>query len=384
MKAFKLNEGVFWVGAIDWSPPKFGYSLSKGTTYNSYIILDEKTALIDTVKHGFTQETVLRINDVTNTSNIDYVIIGNFRMDHSGSIPFLMKRAKNATIVTTEESKKAIEKYHGGNWNFKIVKDGDSLILGKRKLLFKEFKIGGDGILLTYSEQEKILFSEDLFSQHIASKDRLDTDISNLENDALSYFVNYLMPIDRLPDLLGIEILAPNHGAIWHQNTREIIERYQSWIKGESKNRATILYSSIWRGTEKMAYAIADGIGGTGIEVEVINYENHDLGYILPKLFQSKSIVMGLPSFKGGIPPELSKILSLVEISGLKNKYLALFTCYADTNSPIGPLIKFTSKLNFELISAPLEVQYAPSEEELRHCFELGKKIGEKTKNNKD
>jgi flavorubredoxin len=133
-----------------------------------------------------------------------------------------------------------------------------------------------------------------------------------------------------------------------------------------------------------MAYAIADGVGGTGIEVEVLNYENHDLGYILPKLFESKSIVMGLPSFKGGIPPELSKILSLIEISGLKNKYLALFTCSADTNSPIGPLIKFTSKLNFELISAPLEVQYAPSEEELRLSFQLGKKIGEKTKNNKD
>ena len=146
MKAFKLKDGVYWVGAIDWSPPKFGYSLSKGTTYNSYIILDEKTTLIDTVKHGFTQETVSRINDVTNASNIDYIIIGNYRMDHSGSLPFLMKRAENATIVTTEGSKKAIEKYHGEKWNFKIVKNGDSLNLGKRTLLFKEFKTGGNDI----------------------------------------------------------------------------------------------------------------------------------------------------------------------------------------------------------------------------------------------
>ena len=238
--------------------------------------------------------------------------------------------------------------------------------------------------LLTYSEYDKILFSEDLFSQHIASKDRLDTGISNLENDALSYFVNYLTLIKKLPDLTDIELLAPNHGVIWHQSTREIIERYQSWIKGESKNRATILYSSIWRGTEKMAYAIADGVGGTGIEVDVINYENHDPGYILTKLFQSKSIAIGCPSLKGEVPPEMSRILSLIEISGLNNKYLALFTCYSDTNSPISSLLKLTSKLNFELIDAPLEVQYAPSEEELRLCFELGKKLGEKTKNNKD
>jgi len=192
------------------------------------------------------------------------------------------------------------------------------------------------------------------------------------------------MPIKKLPDLVDIEILAPNHGVIWHKKTRQIIERYQRWMKGESKNKATILYSSIWRGTEKMAYAIADGVGNTGIEVEVINYENNDPGYILPKLFQSKSIAIGIPSFRGGIPPEISKILSLIEISELNNKYLGLFTCYSDANSPIDPFLKLTSKLNFELIDAPLEVKYAPSEEELRLCFELGTKLGEKTKNNKD
>ena len=380
MKAFKIKDGVYWVGAIDWNPPKFGPCLGKGTTYNSYLISDEKTALIDTVKHGFTQETLSRINNAKNTSDIDFVIIGNYRMDHSGSLPFLMKRANNPTIVTTEESKKAIEKYHGGDWDYKVVKSGDSLNLGKRKLLFQEYKMKESYMLLTYSHHDKILFSGELFSQHTASNDRLDTGISRLEKDALSYFVNYLMPIQKLPDLAGIEFLAPNHGSIWNQNTREIIERYQSWIKGESKNRATILYSSIWRGTEKMAYAIAQGASFAGIEVEVINYENHDPGYILPKLFESKSIVIGCPSFKSGIPPELSKLIYSMEISGLNKKYLALFSCYSDIDSPIGPLLKLTSKLNLELIGTPLEVNYAPSEEELKLCFELGNKIGEKTK----
>lgn len=380
MKAFKIKDGVYWVGAIDWNPPKFGPCLAKGTTYNSYLISDEKTALIDTVKHGFTQEALSRINNVTNTSDVDFVIIGNYRMDHSGSLPFLMKRANNATIVTTEESKKAIEKYHGGDWNYKIIKSGDSLNLGKRILLFQEYKMKDSWILLTYSHHDKILFSGELFSQHTASNDRLDTGISRLENDALSYFVNYLMPIKKLPDLVGMDFLAPNHGSIWNQNTREIIERYQSLIKGESKNRVTILYSSIWRGTEKMAYAIAQGVAFAGIEVEVINYENHDPGYILPKLFESKSIAIGCPSFKSGIPPELSKLIHSMEISGLNKKYLALFACYSDIDSPIGPLLKLTSKLNLELIGTPLDVKYAPTEEELRLCFELGNKIGEKTK----
>lgn len=383
MKAFKIKDEVFWVGAVDWNPPNFGQCLSKGTTYNSYLISDKKTALIDTVKHGYTQESISRINDVKNILDIDYVIIGNYQMDHSGSLPFLMKRANKATIVTTKESRKAIEKYHGGKWNYELVGEGDSLKLGKIKLLFNEFKIGGNDTLLTYSEHHKILFSEDFFSQHIASKNRLDISIKEAENDALSYFVNYIMPLDIMPDLSDIEIIAPNHGVIWRQNTSKIIERYESWIKGDSKNKVSLLYSSTWRGTEKMAFAIADGIGSTGIDVEVLNYKNLEFGHILTKLFESKSIVIGCPSLKGGVPPEISKLISHLELIGLKNKSLALFTCYTDMNSPIGPLLKLTSKLNFELIDIPLEVQYMPNEEELNLCFELGSKIGERTKNNK-
>ena len=384
MKAFKLKEGVFWVGAIDHNPPNFGPSLSKGTTYNSYLISDDTTALIDTVKHGFTQENLLRINDVTNISNIDYVIIGNYCMDHSGSLPFLMKRAKNATIVTTDDSKKAIEKYHNGKWDFEIVRDGDSINLGKTNLLFREFKLNDNEILLTYLKEDNILFSGDLFSQHVASYNRMDTDIEKLEFDALSYFVNYLSPINRLPDLNDIEVLAPNHGFIWFEGVEKIIEKYQSWIKGKSKNKFTLIYSSTWRGTEKMAYAIADGVGRTGTEVEVINYEKMDTGYILTKLFESKSIAVGCPSFKNSVPPEISKLFHYLKLLGLRNKSLTLFTCYSDRQSPIPQLLELTPNLNFELIDWPLEVQYAPSEEEINLCYELGIRIGERTKNNKE
>lgn len=383
MKAFTLKEGIFWAGAVDWNPPKFGESLSKGTTYNSYLICDEKTALVDTVKHGFTQETVLRISDIKNLSDIDYIIIGNYNMDHSGSLPFLMKRAKNATIVGTEECKKAIEKYNNGKWNFKIVKEGDTLSLGKRTLLFKEFKLKSGNLLLTYSKYDKLLFSEDLFSQHIASDFRMDNNISELENDALSYFVNYLIPIEMLPDLLEIDILAPNHGVIWCQNTRKIIEKYQEWIKGKSNTKVTILYSSIWRGTEKMAYSIADGVSASGAEVQVINYDVHDVGYILTKLFESRSVAIGFPSFKTGIPLTLSKLFSYIKLTGLNKKSLLLFTCYSNTKSPIDAFLKIALNNDFELFEKPLEVQYAPNEEELKLCFELGNRLGEKTKNNK-
>mgnify|MGYP000510090041 CR=1 FL=1 len=314
MKAFFLKEGVYWVGAVDWNPPKFGESLSKGTTYNSYLICDEKTALIDTVKHGFTQEIVSRISDVKNPLDIDYIVIGNYNMDHSGSLPFLMKSAKNATIIGTKECKKAIEKYHNAQWKFKIIKDGDTLSLGKTTLLFKELKLKNNDIILTYVDRQKILFSGDLFSQHIASDLRIDINLPEIENDVLSYFVNYLMPIENLPDLSGIELLAPNHGIIWSQNTIEIIEKYKEWVKGKLKNKVTIIYSSIWRGTEKMAYAIADGINSIGEEVEVINYGIKDTGYILTKIFESSFEIQRINKFKKFININLIFVISIIII----------------------------------------------------------------------
>ena len=383
MKSFNLKEGIFWVGAVDYNPPKFGPSLSKGTTYNSYLISDEKTALIDTVKHGFTQELVSRISDAIDISKIDYIVIGNYQMDHSGSLPFLMKRAKNAKIVTTEESKKAIEKYHGGQWEFEIVSDGDLINLGGTTLLFREFKLNDCDLLLTYSVENKILFSGDLFSQHIASPKRTDIDIKDLECDALSYFVNYLLPLSELPNLKDVKIIAPNHGIVWTKDAINIIQKYEDWIKRESKNKAIIIYGSTWRGTEKMAYAIADGIGSVGAEIEVINYENFDLENILVKIFESKSIVIGCPSFKNGVPFELSKLLYNLKHLKLENRLLTLFTCYSFKESPIISLLELTSNLGFELFDPPLEIKYMPNEEEINLCFELGTKIGEKTKSNK-
>jgi len=375
MKSFKIKDGIYWTGAIDWHPPKLGYGISKGTSYNSYIILDDKIALIDTVKHGFTHEIISRIEDVIDPLKIDYIIIGNYKMDHSGSLPFLMKRAKSATIVTTESSKKAIEKYHGSKFNFLIVKDGDTLDLGKRKIEFISFKVNDNDVLMTYPSNDKLLFSEDLFSQHIASSFRFDKDIEGIEKDALNYFVNYLMPLDKLPDFSNIEVIAPNHGVIWNNMSSKIIENYQKWIKSSSKDMVTVIYSSIWRGNEKMAYAIADGVSSAGIEVNVINYDEQELGKIAAEVFLSKAVVIGCPSFKGGIPPELSKIFSYFKSIGLNNKLAALFTCY-EGKSPAKSLTEYASLLSFDLIDSPIEVMYAPNKTELEKCFELGVKIG--------
>jgi len=379
MKAFNLIDGVYWVGAIDWHPPKLGYGISKGTSYNSYIILDDKIALIDTVKHGFTHEIISRIEDVSDPLKIDYIIIGNYKMDHSGSLPFLMKRAKSATIVTTELSKKAIEKYHGSKFNFLIVKDGDTLDLGKRKIEFISFKVNDNDTLMTYSSNDNLLFSEDLFSQHIASSFRFDKDIEGIEKDALNYFVNYLMPLDKLPDFSNIEVIAPNHGVIWNNMSSKIMENYQKWIKSSSRNKATVIYSSTWRGNEKMAYAIADGVSSKGIEVNVINYDDQELGKIATEVFLSKAVVIGCPSFKGGIPPELSKIFSYIKSIGLNNKLTAVFTCY-EGKSPAKSLTEYASLLSFDLIDSPIEVMHSPNKTELEKCFELGVKIGKEVK----
>jgi flavorubredoxin len=382
MKAFKIKEEIYWVGAIDWHPPKLGHALLKGTTYNSYLILDKKIALIDVVKHGFTHEILSRLKDVIDPLDIDYIVIGNSQMDHTGSLPFLMKEAKNAIIVTTESSKRAIEKYHGAKWKFEIVKEGDLLNLGKRELSFSEITLGADNILVTYSVFDNILFSEDLFSQHIASCTRFDLETVGVEEEALSFFVNYLMPLKDLSNLTkySIEFLAPNHGCIWKSMIKKIINSYDNWMKGYSKNKISVLYSTTWRGTEKMAYSIADGISFNGTEVKVINLEDQDVGAIVTQIFDSKTVVIGCSSSKENIPLELSKFFAYCKFINLKNKPTALFTCYRGKKSPVKDLLDNISAINLTLIEDPLEVQYTPDKDELKKCFDYGIIISESTK----
>ncbi len=240
MGTIELKKGIYWVGAIDWNIRNFhGYNTPRGSTYNAYLIVDDKVALIDTVKAPFFDEMLERIQEIISPDKIDYLISNHVEMDHSGSLPRIKELAKNATIIATKMGQKGLTRYYKKDWPFQIVKTGDTLDLGKRKVAFVEVPmVHWPDSMVTYSPSDKILFSNDAFGQHIATSKRFDDEVGwdIIYPEAVTYFANIVMhlsgPVLKALDAakgLELDMIAPCHGVIWRKNIENIVKAYYSW-----------------------------------------------------------------------------------------------------------------------------------------------------------
>ncbi len=317
MTKIQLTEGVYWVGAVDWNLRDFhGYTTQRGGTYNAYLIVDEKIALVDTVKHAFADEMLNRIKEIIDPSKIDYVISNHVEVDHSGSLPEIMRDAPDAQIICTEKGKEGLLKYYRSNWNFRTVKTGDELKLGRRNLFFISAPmLHWPDSMFTYLKEDKILLSNDAFGQHLASSFRFDEN-SAYERDvvmeeAATYYANILMPfggiiLKKIEGIqkLGIEIktIAPSHGMIW-TNPGKIIEAYLKWAKGMSKQKVLVIYDTMWNSTESMANEILRGISDSGIEVSLHHLRKTEWSEIVREVLEAKAIIIGTPTLNNGMFP---------------------------------------------------------------------------------
>jgi flavorubredoxin len=283
MNKVTLTENINWVGVVDWSLHDFhGYTTRRGSTYNAYLILDEKTVLIDTVKQTFSGELLRRIREITDPEKIDYVVINHVEMDHSSSLPVLVKIAKNATIIASERGKDALQEHYGHDFKIQTVKTGDELKLGRRTLRFIEAPmLHWPDSMFTYVVEDQILMSNDAFGQHLASSQRFDDEVDEhvLMEEAKTYYANILMLLGstitrKLQEVvqLGIPIamIAPSHGVIWRSNPQKIVNAYLEWSEGKSRNKVVIVFDTMWGSTGKMAVAIAEGAASQGVDVKVL------------------------------------------------------------------------------------------------------------------
>jgi len=261
MNAIKLRDNIYWVGAIDWSMRSFhGYDTQRGSSYNAYLIIDDTITLIDTVKHGFEEEMLARISSVIDPSQINCVISNHVEPDHSYGVSLISSLAPSANIVTSAPNGlKGLRAYYG-ELPYETVKAGDSISLGKRTLQFIPTPmLHWPDSMVTYCPEEKILFSNDAFGQHLASGKRFDdeNDLAILCEEAKKYYANILFPYGAqakaaLKALHGLdmEMIATGHGIIWRSHIPEIIERYKQWSSGETEERAVIVFDSMWHSTE--------------------------------------------------------------------------------------------------------------------------------------
>jgi flavorubredoxin len=383
----KIKENLYWVGAIDWDLRVCGsYNTPYGTTYNAYLILDDKVTLIDTVKTGFETEMFSRIKEIINPSRIDYLICQHAERDHSGAIPALLVAAPKAKIVATQLCKDALFNHFGKGLPYhKIVRTNDTLNTGRNNFRFIEAKmLHWPDNMLTYCKEEKILFSNDVFGGHMASSWRFDDEADHLwMSEATKYFaviVSVYAPLVRtkLEEIekmnLEIEMIAPAHGLIWRR-PKVIIDAYRRWSSGEAQQKIVIAYDTMWQSTEKMAYEIARGIMEEGVEVKVFNLRASDWTLIIKEIIESRLILIGSPTLNTGMYPSVGGFLTFLRGIRPVNKKAAAFGSFGWGKGAVSQIEEELRSMRFEVLEG-IEIKYVPHQKELEICFEFGRKSG--------
>ncbi|MBO6236401.1 MAG: FprA family A-type flavoprotein, partial [Schwartzia sp.] len=307
MKAIEMKKGIYWVGAVDWSMRSFhGYSTRRGSSYNAYLILDEKITLIDTVKAPFVAELLERISSVVDPAKIDYIISNHVEPDHSGSLPIMAKCCPNAKIVTSAPNglKGLTGRY--GELNYQAVKTGETLSLGKRTLSFVATPmLHWPDSMVTYCPEEKILFSNDAFGQHLAANRRFDdeNDFHIIMEEAKKYYANILMLYGKQAQTalaalgsLPIEMILTGHGVSWRAHIPEILDAYKKWSAGELEEKAVVVFDSMWGSTERLAKAITDAFTAKGVPVAYFDLRADHISDVITEVLTAKYLAVGSPT----------------------------------------------------------------------------------------
>lgn len=391
----KISNSVNWIGKIDWELRKFhGEQLStyKGSSYNSYLIKDEKIAIVDTVWAPFAEEFIKNLKKEIDFDKIDYIIVTHAEPDHSGALPLLVEYATNAKIVCSANGAKSIKGYYHKDWNFQIVKTGDKLSLGSKELTFIEAPmLHWPDTMMCFLSGENILFSSDVFGQHYASYDLFDDQIEDkdlLYYEALKYFANIIAPfakktikkIEELTSLnLPIEIIATAHGIIWRKDISKIIDLYKEWSSSYKENQITIVYDTMYNSTRKIAETLANGIKSfdNDVVVKIFNSSRADNSDIITEIFRSKAVLIGSPTYNNGILNSTAAILEEIKGLSLEGKKAAAFGSYGWSPANVKIIAEFLKEAGFEVFEDAAKAQWNPSEEDTTKLMEFGEKFAE-------
>ncbi len=385
MKAKKIKENIYWVGAIDWSVRNFhGYLTQRGTTYNAYLIIDEKITLIDTVKPGMEDEMLARISDIIDPSKIDYIVSNHVEMDHSGGLPKIMELAKNTTIITCPNGDKGLKKHYKQDWDFKIVNTGDKINLGKLSLQFVLTPmVHWPDNMFTYIPEEKLLFSNDGFGQHLATTERFDDEYSEdiLMLEAKKYYANIVLPypnpVKKALEQAGnldIEIIAPSHGIIWRKNVAKIVGEYHKWVSNKEEKKAIIIYDTMWKSTEKIARTLQSVFEDNGYNVPLYNLQFNHMSDIMTEVLTAEYVCVGSPTLNKNIMPSVAGFLTYFQGLSPKGKKAIAFGSYGWGDQSIPKITEFFKNSGLEIIDT-YKVNYIPDKDVLN---EISAKLNEK------
>ncbi len=394
-KAIKVSEHVYWVGAIDWSIRDFhGYATSRGSTYNAFLILADKVTLIDTVKKGFKREMLSRIASVIEPSKISYIVSNHAEMDHTGTLLEVMDEVKPEKVFASKMGVKAIAAHFHHNKEITAVADGEVLDLGNMKLTAVETRmVHWPDSMMTYLDADKVLFSQDGFGMHLATTERFADELPQwlLDYEASKYYANILLlysstisaAVAKVQKLnIPIDFLCPDHGPIWRRpdQIQKIIGDFLRWGEQKPSDRAIIIYDTMWRGTEFMASAIADGVAAGGARAKVMPLSGSHRSNVATEMLDAGALIVGSPTLNNNIFPSLGDILTYLK--GLKPRNLigAAFGSYGWSGEAVKQINAILEDMGVELISPGQRFNYVPDEDTLAQSHEFGLLVAKKLK----
>lgn len=382
-----LADGVTWVGFIDWNVRDFhGYVTSRGSTYNAYLIQDEKNAVIDTVKEQYVDNFLDRIAAQIPLDKVDYIVCNHAEPDHSGGFPAAMKACPNAVVVCNAKCQTALARHFDvSDWKFLVVKEGETLSLGSKTLQFFDTPmVHWPESMVTYYAEEQILFSMDAFGQHYATSYRFDdeADMREIMQEAKMYYANIVLPFERpvanaLEKLGGlkIKIIAPSHGVIWRSHIPEIMAAYQGWRVSKPVKKVVIAFTSMWNSTRTMAQAIAEGAEEYEVDVHVLDMAANNNTTFVTDIMDAAAVAFGSPTLNMGIMPRMASALTYLRGLKPKGKSGVAFGSYGWAPKGSDEVADYMQAMGMEFVCDPIECQFSADLETLAECREAGRAL---------
>ena len=389
MLPIEIKPNIYWIGVNDRTTDLFEGLwpiTEEGVSYNSYLIDDEKKAIVDLTKSLKTDEFLDQINQITDLSLLDYVIINHMEPDHSGVIRTLRQVAPQVVILGTEKTQAMLESFYNISEGVQVVEDGDTLSLGKYTLRFVHTPfVHWPETMMTYEISERILFSCDAFGSYGALRggifDDECADPDFYEREALRYYTNIvatfskavLKAIAKLSDV-PVSIIAPSHGLVWRHNPQYIVDLYKQWAEyatDPTEVGITLLYGSMYGNTENMMNAVAQDISREGVPLTIFDVSHTHSSYILPSLWTQRGVLVGAPTYEGSLYPPMAQVLDMAAIKRIHNKKLVYFGSYGWSGGAKRHLKRIIEPLKWEMVDA-FEFIGGPTEEDLRKGKQLG------------
>jgi flavorubredoxin len=386
----ELAPKVYWVGAIDWNIRDFhGYLTEDGSTYNAYLILDDRITLIDTVKKGFVPEMLARVAEIVDPEKIDYIVSNHVEMDHSGGLPEVIDRVRPEKVFCSPMGQTGLSRHFKKDWPLVVVKTGHELATGRYNLTFLETPmLHWPDSMMTYLKEEQILFSSDAFGAHLASGDHFDDGLPAHPQDYYQqlkkYYANILMPFgalitqlfDKIAQLgLTFKIIAPDHGLIYRKNPDWVLEAYRKWGAGLIEPKALVIYDTMWHSTELLAHAFIQGLIDAGVEAQLYHLRRTHYSDIVTEVLEAGLLLFGSPTLNNQMFPSMGEFLTYLKGLAPKNKAAMAFGSFGWSGQAVGLINQEIQAMKLKLAHEGFKVKYIPDPEELAAARALGAKL---------